>query len=479
MNRRIIMTVILSLSVALTGCSIEKGNENTDNNGAGVNVTNAGNGEVAGAENDANVDASQDGGDSGDKDSIDGKENNAVNNTTKNEENDITGKGGKEGNALAASNAQIQGLAVSGSVMDTGTDDSWKEIYADFMEHEAEDQIGYGDPNWMDGWSFGFIYLNDDTIPELVMGSGYEAAGNVICSPVDGKVDYIQTSRLNFFYQEFSGVLDNADGNMGYYHDLIYKLDDSGFSLIHEGENFTNYDEDGNICELYFAMDGKELTEEEYTKIVEDVIPPMQRVFWAQGCTYEDMLEYLKGNTASDYKEAYRKLIKNGVKGFSEDLNYFALIERENFDPMLLCAGENEYRFCSFEDGLLLLGPATFFSETDFVLVYPKLGIIESNQFYENNEMYNARYFLKAGSVVCNYANSTAQYDLDYEPILDTAGVPIVTYKINSSVVTKEQFSKRCSEYDEIFKQQLASPKEDYTFIEYSNSAQMYDMLEE
>ena len=62
---------------------------------------------------------------------------------------------------------------------------------------------------------------------------------------------------------------------------------------------------------------------------------------------------------------------------------------------------------------------------------------------------------------------------------MDTAGNPIVTYKINSAEVAKEQFDKQLSRYDEIFKQQLVSPKEDYTFIEYSTAIQMYDKLSE
>lgn len=67
----------------------------------------------------------------------------------------------------------------------------------------------------------------------------------------------------------------------------------------------------------------------------------------------------------------------------------------------------------------------------------------------------------------------------NWNPILDSDGAPILTYKVNSADVSKEQFNAQLTRYDEIFKQQLISPKEKDAIIEYSNAIQMYDKLSE
>lgn len=365
------------------------------------------------------------------------------------------------------------GKVSAGSKEDMGVDDSWKGIYADFMAKGLDEIIPDYDETWRDTWTFGLIYVNDDPTPELVVSSGFEAGGNIICTPVDGKVAYIWTARLNFFYKEFGGVLDNSDGNMGYYFDYVYRLGDNGFELVHEGNNYEERDNDGNITGNHFDMDGESVSEYVYQKTIDDLLPAKERTYWAYGCSYQDMLSYLQGNTAENYVEAYRKVIMDGVDDNGDKLEHFALIERTNYDPLLLCAGDHKFCFYAFEDGLLLKGPVSYFSETALRLVYPGLGMIEDIQYFENNEMYDACYHMRAGSLLANYAQSVAEYDENWDVKTDANGYPIVKYKINMSEVTKDEFSKYLSRNDEVFKQQLASPAEDYQFIEYFTADQM------
>ena len=373
--------------------------------------------------------------------------------------------------------SEPDGMVSAGSKDDMGIDDSWKGVYADFLEKELDTIIPEYDENWRDEWTFGLIYVNDDPMPELVVSSGYEAAGNIIGTVIQGKVEYIYTSRLSFFYKQFGGVLDNADGNMGYYHDYVYRITDKGFDFIHAGNNYEEMDQDGKSLGVHFAMDDAEVTEEAYNKTIEDLIPVKERVYWQKGCTYQDMLNYLKGDTAKNYMEAYRKVISEGVTEWDEELDHFALIERENYDPLLLCAGNTRFCFYAFEDGLLQKGPTGYFSETVFRLVYPGLGIIENQQYFENNEMFDANYFMRSGSLLATYATSEAEYDENWDVLLDASGYPIVNYKINSTKVPKEEFTAYISRNDEKFKQQLVSPKEEYTFIEYFTAEQMLKKL--
>jgi hypothetical protein len=378
--------------------------------------------------------------------------------------------------------SEPDGMASVGSKEDMGVDDSWKGIYADYLEKEIVPMLDAREEGWKEGWSFGLIYVNDDPTPELVISSGYEAAGNIICTVVDGQVAYLQTARLSFFYKEFGNVLDNADGNMGYYYDNIYKIGANGFELLHEGTNEEVYGENGPTGEMQYVMDGRDVTKDEYYKTVNGAIPATERTFWNTGSSYDDMLSYLKGKGAASYQEAYREVIqglssKDAAPDRASENYKFALIERENYDPLLLCVGNQTFCFYAFEDGLLQAGPNWWFSETELVFVYPKLGIIQNHQYFENNVSNVSDYWMKAGSLCATYLSTECELDEEWEPVFDENGMPITIYEINNAEVSKEDYYKFAERNDEKFKQQLAPNDAEYTFIEYYDAAQMLEML--
>jgi hypothetical protein len=382
----------------------------------------------------------------------------------------------------STASSEPDGMVSAGSKEDMGIDDSWKGIYADYLEKEIVPMLDAREEGWKEGWSFGLIYVNDDPTPELVISSGYEAAGNIICTVVDGQVAYLQTARLSFFYKEFGNVLDNADGNMGYYYDNIYKIGANGFELLHEGTNEEVYGENGPTGEMQYVMDGRDVTKDEYYKTVNGAIPATERTFWNTGSSYDDMLSYLKGKGAASYQEAYREVIqglssKDAVTDRASENYKFALIERENYDPLLLCVGNQTFCFYAFEDGLLQAGPNWWFSETELVFVYPKLGIIQNHQYFENNVSNVSDYWMKAGSLCATYLSTECELDEEWEPVFDENGMPITIYEINNAEVSKEDYYKFAERNDEKFKQQLAPNDAEYTFIEYYDAAQMLEML--
>ena len=123
----------------------------------------------------------------------------------------------------------------------------------------------------------------------------------------------------------------------------------------------------------------------------------------------------------------------------------FALIERDNYDPLLLCAGNQTFCIYAFEDGLLQAGPDRWFGRKEFVLVYPKLGIIENHQYYENNVSYVSDYWMKAGSLCSTYLRAESKEiweDEEWELVLDENGEPVITYLINNAEVSKEDYFK-------------------------------------
>lgn len=388
--------------------------------------------------------------------------------------------GTSEGNASSgeAESSQPDGMTSAGSIENMGIDESWKALYAEYLEKNLAPRLDAQEPEWEDGWSFGWIYVNNDSIPELVASSGYEAAGNIICTVVNGKVCELQTSRLGFCYKEFGNVLDNSDGHMGYYYDTIYQITDEGFDLVHDGFYEDIYGDNGPTGERRYSVDGQEVTQGEYWKMVDDAIPAKERVNWAKGSSYDLLMDYLKGNSPKSYAEAYSKLIRDGISASGDLMKGFALIERTDGDPLLLCVGERDFLFCSYDDGMLLVGPAWWFSETEMELVFPGLGIVQNCQFYENNESYLSEYWMKDGSLLASYYSSECEYDENWEPVFDQDGVPVTVYKINGTEYSKDEYYAYVGRNDEKFKQQLAPYNAAYTFIDYLNADDMLKLLQ-
>lgn len=123
-------------------------------------------------------------------------------------------------------------------------DIDWLSAYMDYVENGNFDSDAY--------CGYSFIYLDNDEIPELVIHGSYVAAGNIICSYYNGLISELQTA--SFSYLEKQGLLCNSDGNMGYYYDIVYSLENGEFTKIAEG----NYGDDGDY------WNGEQVTADEY-----------------------------------------------------------------------------------------------------------------------------------------------------------------------------------------------------------------------
>ncbi len=145
----------------------------------------------------------------------------------------------------------------------------WQEAYIDFLtrNYDTADQAGY---------TYAMIYINNDEIPELVEIGDCEATGCRIISFSNGTVHSDQLNRLYFSYIEKGNLLCNAEGNMDYYYDLVYRLGDNGLVLIASGyygaEDNSNvqYDEAGNPI-YYYQWEGVEMSAEDYARSLNSV----------------------------------------------------------------------------------------------------------------------------------------------------------------------------------------------------------------
>lgn len=153
---------------------------------------------------------------------------------------------------------------------DNGKPENYKEAYLSYLDgFEHADECTYS-----------LIYVDEDDIPELVIDNGYEAAGCIVLTFHDGVLDAWQSDRLNFTYIEKGNLICNSDGNMGYYYDYVYTIQDGKWCYVDGGvwgdpSDGPQFDENEEYIYVY-QWDGEEVSEEEYGSRLNEVYPLAQ-----------------------------------------------------------------------------------------------------------------------------------------------------------------------------------------------------------
>ena len=325
------------------------------------------------------------------------------------------------------------------------TDHSWKEIYVDYLENHMDEIFGDDNDEWQYSWTWGFIYVNDDKIPELVLSSGYEAGGNVILTIVNGQVDFIYTRRLGFYYDESGNVLVNSDGHMGVYFDYVYTIGDNGFEFLASGDYYDIYDdENGYTGEMEYYLGEQKVSETEYYDVIESYIPVEERLYWADGSTYDSVINYLKGNVYEGYREAYKEVADEWL---GTDNVYLALIESDKAPSYLVLDNNNWMYIYYFQDGMAFRGEDFYLSESSKIFFYPESGVAES--FYESSYDMGLTYYIYSsnmGSSHFSYAGRSGKLDEEGNLLKDENGY-IFEYTVNGAKVSEMEYAEYLDQY--------------------------------
>ncbi len=98
-----------------------------------------------------------------------------------------------------------------------------------------------------DEGSYTMVYIDKDTIPEMVIDTGGNAEGYIVLSLQGDKVLSYTTCRLALTYIEKSGLMCNESGAQEEYFSTIIKLTESGFEEIAHWEYSYSRDEQSRI----------------------------------------------------------------------------------------------------------------------------------------------------------------------------------------------------------------------------------------
>lgn len=139
---------------------------------------------------------------------------------------------------------------------------NWQKSYLDYIFYTC----GGIDA---DRYKYSLLYVNNDKIPELVIGYGSIAGGTDICTYGNDGLDVIHTYVDGLSYFEYENLLCDSGGRMDKYYDKIYCIQDGKFKLLYSGNygaednSKVEYDENGYPIYQYY-WDNVEVTETEY-----------------------------------------------------------------------------------------------------------------------------------------------------------------------------------------------------------------------
>lgn len=231
-------------------------------------------------------------------------------------------------------------------------DTRWKDAYRQLIIEQAQLLPS------TDYFSCYFIYLNDDTVPELWINSGYSYAGCRMITYHNGKAICNEVSDGSLRYIDRGNVFVHTYGRQGVYGDTIYKIRNGKFEILAEGERMARPDEHGwpSNEEFDYSWNGKVVSENEYEKKIGQFIDLDDAItvgdyFYG----YNEVLDYL----TYDWWGAYYGCCDRCGESIS-DWNFmvegFGLCSRcyyETLDPAYICAVCGcDCSYCGTIDGL-------------------------------------------------------------------------------------------------------------------------------
>ena len=143
---------------------------------------------------------------------------------------------------------------------------AWKTAYRDWIVRNGSADYRYD-----------LLYVNRDSVPELAVDTGTEADGCQILTYDQGRISVLQTRRRGFTYIPRGGALCNADGNMDFYYDDVYIIENGTWKRTAYGEYYGYKDgwseeQERYICQTY-VWNGMQTTMEGYMQALRQVYP--------------------------------------------------------------------------------------------------------------------------------------------------------------------------------------------------------------
>lgn len=168
----------------------------------------------------------------------------------------------------------------------TVTAKSWREAYRAWLLQNGDAYHAYS-----------LIFVNNDNVPELAVSTGAEAGGCQILTFAGGRIDVLQTRRLNFSYIKKGNLLLNSDGHMDSYFDDVYRIENGRWRSVASGESYgytsTWSDVLGRFVCRNYSWNGQNTTMERYMSALAQVYDEGRSSYAPFDYSYEEIMALL------------------------------------------------------------------------------------------------------------------------------------------------------------------------------------------
>lgn len=164
----------------------------------------------------------------------------------------------------------------------------WKQLYYDYIQ---ENQGNH------EQTSYYLVYINDDTIPEIVINYGSIAGGGKVVTACNDTLDSVHTYDYGFSYEERNNLFLDSGGHMDQYYDAVYHILNGRIEQLFDGEYLASYNPETEEWSYEYFISGTPVTEEEYQQKLEALADPseLRSPYEQGGYSYDEVLLLLTG----------------------------------------------------------------------------------------------------------------------------------------------------------------------------------------
>lgn len=179
------------------------------------------------------------------------------------------------------------------------TDMGWKQAYRDYIVQDIEKTAGNGNiTSLIDEARYFLFDANGDNTPELWIDYMFTYAGNRLCTFSNGKVQELSSYVAGISYLPGEGLFLASGGHMGYFYDVVYRLEEGSFQTVVRGD-YQIVDDNGVSVpenEYLYTWNGQAVAKEDYEENLRNAFETSRAVALhdsLEGQTYAGILKQL------------------------------------------------------------------------------------------------------------------------------------------------------------------------------------------
>ncbi len=321
---------------------------------------------------------------------------------------------------------------------------AWKKIYYDYISNTLPgiieaDGIAYT----LKELNYGFIYVNDDRIPELICQVNFEPYCIILSTDGEQIFELKLTDSFSFMeYAEKYGLIHTYIWSNDYTrrrHEF-YRLEKDGWKTL---ECARQIDAEGNYIYCEETVDDEILSQK-----IDELFDSNDTWTWVCGTDYIRMSNYLQDIIYDDDYYAYLDLLWNGFSTRLVDFKDFALLDSGQGSLVITRSPGNVALISNHDNIAFFSGTYLGYGTDNYENCHyiPELGalyLFSDFEYWGNNSIYVVR----DGSLLSRYIGYNVRTDDNGNYLKKANGEYDKIFSYNMRTIPEERYNKQLIEF--------------------------------